>query len=257
MAERIIYRGRQRATKPYPFQVDVDAIPDTTYSYFLFGPLTLDELMEFKYRIKKFTVSGSIVVKAFDFEGNTYNETIDLNYDIIRSRLIVRQTGGGIGGSGGFFGFKTEAFDKESEVSPSFVIKRFNYIFSDIFYKEQPDYLFLQPSLVDMSSTFSYKTNEGYYLPISIQVETIDGSGNGFGSVFRGEEEFEEFFYTDCQLKVRSKTHNIRCIVRGAGRTVVGGSLTIEASEWYPYANADEQPIWNTSTGARTTNPFT
>ena len=255
MAERIIYRGRQRATKPYPFQVDVDAIPDTA-DYFLFGPLTLDELMEFKYRIKKFTVSGSIVVKAFDFEGITYNETIDLNYDIIRSRLIVRQTGGGIGGSGGFFGFKTEAFDKESEVSLSFV-NRLIYIFDDVFYKEQPDYLSFQPPLVDMSSTFPYKTNEGYYLPIEFII--FDGSrSNGFASLTRrGEEEFEEGFYTDCQLKVRSKTHNIRCYVFGAGRTVVGGSLTIEASEWYPYANADEQPIWNTSTGARTTNPFT
>ena len=253
MAERIIYRGRQRATKPYPFQVDVDAIPDTA-DYFLFGPLTLDELMEFKYRIKKFTLSGSIVIEAFDDEGNPDNETIDLNYDIIRSILRVRQTGGGIGGGGGFFEYKTEALDKESEVSLTFV-DRFNYIFNDIFYKEQPDYLSLQPSSVDMSSTSPYKTNEGYYLPITISVD--DGSGNGFGSLTRGEEEFEEGFYTDCQLKVRSKTHNIRCAVRGAGRTVVGGSLTIEASEWYPYANADEQPIWNTSTGARTTNPFT
>jgi hypothetical protein len=91
----------------------------------------------------------------------------------------------------------------------------------------------------------------------SITISIIDGSGNGFGSLTRGEEEFEGGFYTDCQLKVRSKTHNIRCFVFSARRTVVGGSLTIEASEWYPYANADEQPIWNTSTGARTTNPFT
>jgi hypothetical protein len=253
MAERIIYRGRQRATKPYPFQVDVAAIPDTA-DYFLFGPLTLDELMEFKYRIKKFTLSGSIVIEAFDDEGNPDNETIDLNYDIIRSILRVRQTGGGIGGGGGFFEYKTEALDKESEVSLTFV-DRNNYFFNDIFYKEQPDYLSFQPSSVDMSSTSPYKTNEGYYLPITISVG--DSSGNGFGSLTRGEEEFEEGFYTDCQLKVRSKTHNIRCSVFGAGETVVGGSLTIEASEWYPYANADEQPIWNTSTGARTTNPFT
>ena len=254
MAERIIYRGRQRATKPYPFQVDVDAIPDTA-DYFLFGPLTLDELMEFKYRIKKFTLSGSIVIEAFDDEGNPDNETIDLNYDIIRSILRVRQTGGGIGG-GGFFEYKTEALDKESEVSLTFV-NRFNDIFNDIFYQEQPDYFSFQPSLVDMSSTSPYKTNEGYYLPITISVSEGSGSGNGFGSLNRGEEEFEEGFYTDCQLKVRSKTHNIRCSVFSAGGTVVGGSLTIEASEWYPYANADEQPIWNTSTGARTTNPFT
>jgi hypothetical protein len=251
MAERIIYRGRQRATKPYPFQVDVAAIPDTA-DYFLFGPLTLDELMEFKYRIKKFTLSGSIVIEAFDDEGNPDNETIDLNYDIIRSVLRVRQIGGGTG-TGGTFQYKTEALDKESEVSLSFV-NRFISIFIDIFYKEQPDYLSFQPSSVDMSSTAPYKTNEGYYLPITISI--IDGSGNGFGTLTRGEEEFEEGFYTDCQLKVRSKTHNIRCAVFGAG-TVVGGSLTIEASEWYPYANADEQPIWNTSTGARTTNPFT
>ena len=252
MAERIIYRGRQRATKPYPFQVDVAAIPDTA-DYFLFGPLTLDELMEFKYRIKKFTVSGSIVIEEFDDEGNPDNETIDLNYDIIRSTLIARQIGGGIG-SVGFFEYKTEALDKESEVSLTF-IDRFNYFFNDIFYKEQPDYLSSQPSSVDMSSTAPYKTNEGYYLPITISIKANDS--DGFGSLNRGEEEFEEGFYTDCQLKVRSKTHNIRCSVFSPRRTVVGGSLTIEASEWYPYANADEQPIWNTSTGARTTNPFT
>lgn len=40
--------------------------------------------------------------------------------------------------------------------------------------------------------------------------------------------------------------------------SVVGFSLEVrvEATKWFPYANADGQPIWDTETGDRTENPF-
>ena len=254
MAERIIYRGRPRANKPYMFQQDVAAIPETA-DYFLFGPLTIDELMEFKYRIKEFTVTGSVTYKGTPTEEEENpTETANLNYNIVRGKLLVR-TISGTPGIGGTLESKTKPYEKESDFSHTFITGTIN-VFADVYYKESSVYTLgpTQPS-IDMSSTEPYKTGAGYYLPIIVGLyDPITYSG--FGSVNRGEEEFAEEFYTDIQLKVKSKTHNIRCRVYAAGEEVVGGSLTVEASEWWPYANADGQPIWNTATGARTSNPF-
>ena len=254
MAERIIYRGRPRANKPYMFQQDVAAIPETA-DYFLFGPLTIDELMEFKYRIKKFTVTGSVTYEGVPTEEDENPiETINLNYDIVRGKLLVRVIGGGQG-VGGILQSKTEAYEKESDFSQTFITGTIG-LFNDVFYKETSEYVngISQPS-IDMSSTEPYKTDAGYYLPIIVSLyDPITSSG--FASVNRGEEEFEGEVFTDIQLKVKSKTHNIRCRVNAVGEETIGGSLTVEASEWWPYANADGQPIWNTATGARTSNPF-
>lgn len=252
MAERIIYRGRQRATKPYPFQVDVDAIPDTA-DYFLFGPLTLDELMEIKFRIRKFTAVGSVITSRTPTEEDPSTETTNsIDYELIRSDLLVR-----FSGSGGFglLQSKTKAYEKESEFTNTFN-NRFFGTFQNIFYKDTPEYITgTQVSNLNTSFAQPFKTDAGYYLPMSILVGSNNSSFIGILSMRRGEEEIEGGVYTDCQLKINSKTHTIRCGLYGF--RVLSGSLTIEASEWWPYANADGQPIWNTADGNRTSNSFT
>jgi hypothetical protein len=254
MAERIIYRGRQRATKPYPFQVDVDAIPDEA-SYFLLGPLTLDELMEIKFRIRKFTAVGSVITSRTPTEEDPSTETTNsIDYELIRSDLSVRFLGED---GGGFFLMqsKTKAYEKESEFTNTFNNGFFDS-YKNVFYKDTPEYILgTQVSNLNTSFAQPFKTDAGYYLPMIISVESNNSSFIGIYNTDRGEEEIGGRVYTNCQLKINSKTHTIRCRVYGF--RVLSGSLTIEASEWWPYANADGQPIWNTADGNRTSNSFT
>ena len=252
MAERIIYRGRPRADKPYPFQVDVAAIPETA-SYFILGPLTLDELMEIKFRIRKFTAVGSVITSRTPTEEDPSTETTNsIDYELIRSDLLVTFSGGGM------FGIsqsKTKAYEKESEFTNTFN-NRFFGPFQNIFYKNTPEYI-TGTQVPNLNTSFAqpFKTDAGYYLPMSILVQPNNSSSIGIINTNRGEVEVSGNVYTDCELKINSKTHTIRCRVYGF--RVLSGSLTIEASEWWPYANADGQPIWNTADGNRTSNSFT
>lgn len=253
MAERIIYRGRPRADRPYPFQVDVAAIP-TTASYFILGPLTLDELMEIKFRIRKFKATGSVITSRNPTEGDPSTETTNsIDYELIRSELLTRVTG-----SNPMFGLlqsKTKAYEKESEFTNTFN-NRFFIPNQNIFYKDTPEYI-TGTQVPNLNTSFAqpFKTDAGYYLPMNILVYSNDLSYIGITNTFRGSEEVSGNVYTDCQLKINSKTYTIRSEVFGF--RVLSGSLTIEATEWWPYANADGQPIWNTADGARTSNSFT
>jgi hypothetical protein len=241
MAERIIYRGRPRANKPYPFQVDVDALPETYFTGLL-GPLTLDELMEIKFRVKKFKVTCSVVR---DGPANQDTETISFEYELERGRLLLI-----IGPKN-----KSEAYTKESEFTNDFIVREIS-LFEHLFIKIRTEPEFSPLPQLDISRQFFesiFKTNAGYYLPFSLNIfnEDVTQSYVSIQNTNHGDTE-GNLFYFNCQLKIRSKTHSIRCYT-----IANSASLTIEATEWWPYANADGQPIWNTADGTRTSNPFT
>jgi hypothetical protein len=264
MAERVIYRGRPRADKPYPFQVDVDALPETYFTGLL-GPLTLDELMEIKFRVKKFKVTGSVETKPplLNVEAPSEPQTVSFDYELEKGRQLLI-----IGPNGMTSTFKREAYTKESESTTDFIISSpqfFEHTFIKILELDSLGVSQLNISrYLNFRSTF--KTNAGYYLPFSLELyyqEDIDTRPVSIRNKNHGATEPQpppvgigpilNFVYFDCQLKIRSKTHSIRCVTAGA----ISASLTIEATEWWPYANADGQPIWNTADGTRTSNPFT
>ena len=265
MAERIIYRGRPRATKPYPFEEEVSTIPNTNNFLYL-GPLTLDELMEFKYRIKNFSISGSVTKETTDDEGDTINETEDFSYDIGKGIIESRFSSS----SPFFFSFeyRTYMYEKESEFTVSFVDVFNRGQARDSFYAQSDwtgsFYIYSTLNFADNKSPL--KTNEGYFLPLYMDLLSYpDSSTDNNFEIFSvlGKEQSEPeaeigvLFYFNAQLKVGSKTYSIRVSCASNFSTLVSASLTIEATEWWPYANADGQPIWDTSTGARTSNPFT
>ena len=240
MAERIIYRGRPRINDPFPFIVEADAVPEED-GYFYLGPLTLDQLMELEFRVKKFSVSGSVTYEIFPTEEDpATSRTTSFAYDIEKGRIQENSISV-------YEGIK---FTKESDFAGYFIDGNFEVNADRFCFIKSDEPAGISPPLFYPIVLKPYKINNQYYVAIQIQLYQYDdilGFNIGIAESPEGQ---------DSELKIGDKTYNVKVIGFVSGENVLSVTFAMEASEWWPYANADEQPIWNTSTGARTTNPF-
>lgn len=241
MAERIIYRGRPRIDDPFPFIVEADAIPEDT-GYFYLGPLTLDQLMEFEFRVKKFSVSGSITYEIFPTEEDPATSiTANLSYNIEKGRIQRNSISE-------FQGIK---FTKESDFTHYFIDGNFEVDADRFCFIKSDEPAGLTPPTFYPIVQKPYKINGQYYIAIQMSLYQYDDVLGTYISFYESPEG------QDSELKVGDKTYNIKVSGSAGSENVLGITFTMEATEWWPYANADGQPIWNTSTGARTSNSFT
>ena len=239
MAERIIYRGRPRINDPFPFIVEADAVPED--GYFYLGPLTLDQLMELEFRVKKFSVSGSVTYEIFPTEEDpATSRTTSFAYDIEKGRIRRNSISG-------HEGIK---FTKESDFAGYFIDGNFEFSANRFCFIKADEPVGITPPAFYPIVQKPYKINDQYYVAVQLSLYQYDDILGNY-IIIRESPEGQ-----DSELKIGDKTYNVKVIGYAGRNDVLSVTFSMEATEWWPYANADEQPIWNTATGTRTSNPF-
>ena len=240
MAERIIYRGRPRINDPFPFIVEADAVPEED-GYFYLGPLTLDQLMELEFRVKKFSVSGSVTYEIFPTEEDpATSRTTSFAYDIEKGRIQINSISE-------YEGIK---FTKESDFTGYFIYGNFEVDTDRFCFIKADEPAGISPPAFYPIVQKPYKINNQYYVAVQFQLHQYDDILGDYINIFEAPEG------QDSELKIGDKTYNVKVIGSAGAENVLSVTFSMEATEWWPYANADEQPIWNTATGTRTSNPF-
>lgn len=240
MAERIIYRGRPRINDPFPFIVEADAVPEGD-GYFYLGPLTLDQLMELEFRVKKFSVSGSVTYeKSPTEEDPTTSRTSSFAYDIEKGRIQTNSISE-------YEGIK---FTKESDFTGYFIDGNYGFNTGRFCFIKADEPAGIWPPTFFPIVLKPYKINDQYYVAVQMSLYQYDDILGDYISISESPEG------QDSELKIGDKTYNIKISGYAGAENVLSVTFAMEASEWWPYANADEQPIWNTATGTRTSNPF-
>jgi hypothetical protein len=105
----------------------------------------------------------------------------------------------------------------------------------------------------------------GFDIPLISYTEDVDDSESFFQAAwfpgFRNYQLLRDddgFFYPEFELgQDFSSWVTDTVTITGPTSFDLSGGYTIEAVEWWPYANSAGEPIWDTATGAKLRDPVT
>ena len=240
MGHRVTWRDRQRSGYPWPLatlRINRADIPALQASYGalgeyqgLVGPLPMAAVVELLYRVRKVSFAGSFTVDTPDPASTD-------SYSVSAELTLTPSTGGAAL-------TETDLFQSLQSTIGGIIPR--HYSFSQDSGDSISEFFLIDdgignfPIYADDLGGF-WVRGRFYALPLG---------GISFALANGVYDDARDYF--DATLSLRSGDFSIRAFIDGYldERVISGQTLTITATEWFPYATTAGADAWDTATGA-------
>lgn len=241
MSHRITWRSRPRSEYPWPLKTGAKTLAElgigaeNPYDS-LIGPLPMKAVVEILYRVAQLDFSLSITADPGGGDvtqtssgsirlQNSGSDPTEIEVFKRHSTYMDNDPGGLFGETGPSFTFENVEATETAYLQPIDMVWGGSAAEPAIFKDENGDF-WLQGGFAFSTVFTDPITFDAHNLPL-----TVGG-----------------WILIDAQLVLSCGAFPIKCGVEGA--VVSAASLTIEATEWWPYKTTAGADAWNTTTGA-------